>query len=431
MVLPTDTQIAVFIDYENLEISCRQKFGEDFEVNWAQILETAIDLGRVVIRKAYADWSSFRSNQRELLRLGVNLVHATGKRGKNAADIKMVIDAIDMTLNGHSNISHVMLVSGDGDFTELVHHLRASGKTVIGMGVSGTSAEYLVNACDQFLYYDLIDTAQPKPQAEADEGKPATTFELSEARQLLRRVLNSMEGEWVSAGKIKSAMLRFDPTFHENNYNFSNFKEFLVGHKDLVETRTATGGHLEARGVMTSDPQTGPAQTTQKELGPEAKLDKYLSILRGQKIRMTPTEYRPTIILKFFEIHNNMPESTSLNAVKEEVHAYYEENAPNVKWQYIHETVHQMFHTRCFKFDMEDSHYPEQVRLWERAVSLSAGINKSADLLTKCDKGLLEKIKQKLGRKKQLDAEVAARLLYGSVKGQKMLDRVNQLIGEF
>ena len=73
------------------------------------------------------------------------------ERGKNAADIRIVMDALEMIHRGTS-VTHIMLVSGDGDFTELVHRLRAEGKTVIGMGVSGTSAEYLVNACDEFIY---------------------------------------------------------------------------------------------------------------------------------------------------------------------------------------------------------------------------------------------------------------------------------------
>jgi hypothetical protein len=108
----------------------------------------------VVVRRAYADWAEAASRQRQLLSLGVELVHVNSKRGKNAADIRIVLDVMELFYNGKDSFTHVLLVSGDGDFTELVHRLRAQGKTVIGLGVSGTTADYLVNACDKFVFYD-------------------------------------------------------------------------------------------------------------------------------------------------------------------------------------------------------------------------------------------------------------------------------------
>ncbi|MBI5952814.1 MAG: NYN domain-containing protein [Chloroflexi bacterium] len=151
-----DSQVAVFIDYDNIEISVEEAFGKNADVDWNRVLQSASQLGRVVMRRAYADWAEAAARQRQLLALGVELVHVNSKRGKNAADIRIVIDALELFHNDGSSFTHVMLVSGDGDFTELVHRLRAHGKTVIGMGISGTSAEYLVNACDKFIYYDKL-----------------------------------------------------------------------------------------------------------------------------------------------------------------------------------------------------------------------------------------------------------------------------------
>jgi uncharacterized LabA/DUF88 family protein len=149
-----DAQVAVFIDYDNIEISVEEAFGKSADVDWPRILQHAAQMGRVVLRRAYADWAEAAAKQRQLLGLGVELIHVNSKRGKNAADIRIVIDALELHYTDISAFSHVLLVSGDGDFTELVHRLRAHGKTVIGMGISGTSAEYLVNACDKFIYYD-------------------------------------------------------------------------------------------------------------------------------------------------------------------------------------------------------------------------------------------------------------------------------------
>jgi uncharacterized LabA/DUF88 family protein len=149
-----DTQVAVFIDYDNIEISVEEAFGKNTDVDWNRIFQYASQIGRVVLRRAYADWAEAKEKQRQLLSIGVELVHVNSKRGKNAADIRIVIDALELLYSEKEVFTHILLVSGDGDFTELVHRLRVHGKTVIGMGISGTTAEYLVNACDKFIYYD-------------------------------------------------------------------------------------------------------------------------------------------------------------------------------------------------------------------------------------------------------------------------------------
>jgi uncharacterized LabA/DUF88 family protein len=171
-----DAQVAVFIDYDNIEISVEEVFGKTADVDWNRILQAAGQMGRVVLRRAYADWAEAAAKQRQLLGLGVELIHVNSKRGKNAADIRIVIDALELHYNEISAFTHVLLVSGDGDFTELVHRLRAHGKTVIGMGISGTSAEYLVNACDKFIFYDKwqgVNKVKKSPQNVSTQNPPA------------------------------------------------------------------------------------------------------------------------------------------------------------------------------------------------------------------------------------------------------------------
>lgn len=423
-----DSQVAVFIDYDNIEISTTEKLGKDAEVEWARILEAAVQVGRVVTRRAYADWGAYGGDaQRELLGLGIELVQVSSKRGKNAADIRIVIDALEMLFSERNNITHVVLVSGDGDFTELVHRLRTRGKFVIGLGVSGTSAEYLVNACDEFIFYDRLVGFTPQPPRQPssklktvrEEEVASPSFDISEARQLLRRVLQARETEWMFAAELKSAMLRLDPAFNERNYGFSSFKDFLTAQKDMTIIRT-NNNQLEVQlHEEVSSNGTGTA-------APEAMLDLYVNILAQNKVRMTPNEYRPVIVFKFFELCKTHPEFT-LTQLKEQVHAHFEEAAPHVKWQYVHETAHQLFHTYCFDFG-DSSNAPQDVRLWDRPVKLADGINKRSDMLDKCDRGLLQKLAKNLGSLEKIDREVAARLLYGSFRGQKMLDHVNDLI---
>jgi uncharacterized LabA/DUF88 family protein len=412
-----NSQVAVFIDYDNIEISASDKLGKDVDVEWSLVLEAAAQIGRVVVRRAYADWSSYGGDrQRELLGSGVELVHVSSKRGKNAADIRIVIDALEFMTGGNTNITHIMLVSGDGDFTELVHRLRGRGIKVVGLGVSGASAEYLINACDEFIFYDrLVGAEQPVAEAESG-GEGGPSFDISEARQLLRRVLQSREGEWVLAAELKNAMLRLDPAFSERNYGFANFKEFINAAKDIVESQLNDNNQIEV--ALT---------TTEAGQIPEALLDEYLKVLTQQKIRMTPNEYRPQIIFRFFDICTSNPE-LSLTSLKEQVHAYFQETAPHVKWQYVHEAAHQLFHTYCFEFDQSEEAYPQETRLWDRKVRMAAGVEKSIDLLDKCDKGLLHKLARSLGSPKKINKEAAARLLYGSFRGQAMLDHVGELI---
>jgi len=424
LIMNHDSQVAVFIDYDNIEISAADKLGKDTEVEWSRILEAAVQVGRVVTRRAYADWSSYGGDaQRELLGLGIELVHVSSKRGKNAADIRIVIDALEMLLSEPTNITHVLLVSGDGDFTELVHRLRSKGLFVIGLGISGTSAEYLVNACDEFIFYDrLVGVTQParptsgKQKTVSDDVTPS--FDISESRLLLRRVLQAREGDWMMASELKSAMLRLDPSFSERNYGFSSFKDFLTAQKDMAKTRS-TNNQLEV--------QLMEVKATSSTSAPEAKLDEYVNILAQHKVRMTPNEYRPTIVFKFFELCKTHPEYT-LTQLKEQVHVHFEESAPHVKWQYVHETAHQLFHTYCFDFDQSDEVSSSEGKLWDKKVKLAEGTNKRSDMLDRCDKGLLQKLSKNVGSLEKIDREVAARLLYGSFRGQKMLEHVNDLI---
>lgn len=423
MPMNTENQVAVFIDYENIEVSYRQILGKEAEVDWSAVLGSAVELGRVVIRRAYADWSTNSSSQRELLGLGIELINVSSKkRGKNVADIKIVIDALEMLIGQHLNISHVLLVSGDGDFTDLVHHLRAHGKFVVGMGVSGTSAEYLINACDKFIFYDLLNETSIEAESKVNVESPKiVAFDLSEARLLLRKVLNMREGEWIGAGEVKLAMQRLNPAFDERNYNYERFKDFLYAQSDIARTQIKqAGGHLEVQGLSDEEAPSS-------ENDPEALLDRYLRFLKSERIRMTPTVHRPFIITQFYGLINHGPER-SLEELKEELQSYFEDNAPNIKQQYVHEAVYQLFRTNCFNFDTDQSNYPPETRLWQRKVHLKNDIKNAGDLLEKCDRNLIKIIGYHLKSVDNIDREVVARLLYGSAEQEKMLEHVAQLI---
>jgi hypothetical protein len=141
---------------------------------------------------------------------------------------------------------------------------------------------------------------------------------------------------------------------------------------------------------------------------------------------MTPNKYRPAIIFKFHEYGKSG--TLSLTQLKDNVHAHFEETAPHVTGAFITETAHQLFHTYCFIFDQDGIDYPNDVKLWDRRVSFSPDVMCATDLLDKCDRGILQKIAKPLGSSEKIDKEVAACVLYGSFRGEKMLGHISQLL---
>nr|WP_290669569.1 NYN domain-containing protein [Ardenticatena sp.] len=165
---PTHALVALFIDYENIVRSVNEHLGSS--INWRIIYDAAQTYGRIIVRRAYADWSNYTHAQQDLLALGFDLVHVASYHGKNAADIRLVIDAVDLAARGETPFTHAIIASGDSDFTDLAHYLRLRGKTVVGIGVRATSALLLISACDTFHYYD--DLLEKKPATNGLSHRP-------------------------------------------------------------------------------------------------------------------------------------------------------------------------------------------------------------------------------------------------------------------
>ena len=173
-----EERIALFLDYENLAIGARDRLKSDFDL--APVSDAMAERGRVLVRKAYADWSMFESDRRMLTRQHVELIEMTqrmGKARKNSAAIKLAVDAIELAFE-RSYITTFVLGTGDSDFTPLVHKLRELDKRVIGIGVEGSTSNLLPAACDEFLFYDrLVDGRDIHPMGNpTDENvQPAAT----------------------------------------------------------------------------------------------------------------------------------------------------------------------------------------------------------------------------------------------------------------
>jgi uncharacterized LabA/DUF88 family protein len=251
-----EERIALFLDYENLAIGAREHLrGQGFDLR--PVLDALAERGRVIARKAYADWSYFDEDRRMLTRSHVELIEIPQRMGasrKNSADIKLAVDALEMAFE-RGYVTTFVICTGDSDFTPLVHKLRELNKAVIGVGIKDSTSALLPPACDEFLFYDALEgvdlpvrrrrrgkgeeepAATPEPTPEEVEAKPRSVDELAvQVAQTLAGLQRTSSGP-VLASSIKRALLRKDPTFSEADYGFRAFGELLrhLAERNVVE----------------------------------------------------------------------------------------------------------------------------------------------------------------------------------------------------
>ena len=171
-----EERIALFLDFENLAIGAREHLrGAAFD--FGPIAEAIADRGRIVVKRAYADWTMFDDGRRMLARQNVELIEIPQKLGavrKNAADIKLAVDAIELAFE-RDYITTYVLCTGDSDFTPLVAKLRELNKRVIGIGVAGSTSALLPPSVDEFLFYDRLEGIEPGPGRKRDTGAAKTS----------------------------------------------------------------------------------------------------------------------------------------------------------------------------------------------------------------------------------------------------------------
>ncbi len=226
-----EARIALFLDFENLAIGARDALG-GARFDFRPIADALADRGRVVTRRAYADWSMFEEDSRELARNHVELIEIPQRMGavrKNAADIKMAVDAIELAFE-REFISTFVICTGDSDFTPLVHKLRELNKRVIGVGVKASTSAMLPPACDEFLFYENLEGVEPLKESAAEAEEETKERSVDELARLVTSTLAGLQrstGEVVLASSLKRALLRKDPTFSEADYGFRAFGELL------------------------------------------------------------------------------------------------------------------------------------------------------------------------------------------------------------
>ena len=275
--------IAIFCDYENVAIGARDAKW-DFDINL--VLERLLDKGKIVLKKAYADWERYKSAKRPMHEAAFELIEIphVSYSGKNSADIRMVVDALDLCYT-KSHVDMFVIVSGDSGFSPLVSKLRENNKTVIGLGIKDASSDLLIDNCDEFIYYnDLVRVrkgakkkggrkAKPrKPEKNGDTGKHKTTAKKTdqpaaqaaaeaeaeleegskeEAIEIVLEIVEALFRErddslWGSM--VKQTLKRKKPNFAESFYGYRTFNQLLedAAKQGLLELQKdeRSGGYL-------------------------------------------------------------------------------------------------------------------------------------------------------------------------------------------
>jgi len=220
-----EQRLALFIDFENIAIGVRDAHYRKFDVNL--VLERLLDKGKLLVKKAYADWSRYADYKRSFHEAAIELIEVPQKSvgGKNSADIRLVVDAMDMSFQ-KEHINCFVVASGDSDFSPLVSKLKENNKYVIGLGVKNSTSDLLIENCDEFIFYEDLVRGQQRPVpviANASEKQQEVFSLLVDSVLALQR--ENKEVLWGSM--VKETMKRKKPSFNETYYGFRTFSHLL------------------------------------------------------------------------------------------------------------------------------------------------------------------------------------------------------------
>ena len=237
--------LAVFCDFENIAIGVRESRYSDFDIS--RVLERLLLKGAIVVKKAYCDWDRYKDFKKTMHETAFELIEIPHVRqsGKNSADIRMVVDALDLCYT-KPHVNTFAIMSGDSDFTPLVTKLRENNKTVIGVGVKNSTSDLFTSACDEFIFYDDLVRehekrvkSRRKPVARAKAASTPKGAEAADTEDRKQKafdlVLDTIDLLWDERGEdddvwgsmVKQAIKRRQPGFNESYYGFRGFNELL------------------------------------------------------------------------------------------------------------------------------------------------------------------------------------------------------------
>ncbi len=246
-----ETNLALFIDFDNVALGARDA-RQRFDIK--PLLNRLLEKGKIIVKKAYADWHYYKEHMTPLHEAAIELIEIPMPRisGKNSADIRLVVDAMDMCYS-KDHIDTFVIVSGDSDFSPLVSKLRENNKRVIGIGVKNSSSKLLIGNCDEFIFYDDIYRQTQRRLGGSVENVPVDKRELFDFLvKTVQSLLQENRGVLYSS-LIKDTMTRKQPAFTERAHGFSTFGDLLDEARKLdlliVERDAAAGGTWVVQGL--------------------------------------------------------------------------------------------------------------------------------------------------------------------------------------
>jgi uncharacterized protein (TIGR00288 family) len=237
------TNLALFCDFENIALGVRDARYAQFDIN--RVLERLLLKGSIVVKKAYCDWDRYKEFKAGMHQAGFELIEIphVKQSGKNSADIRMVVDALDLCYT-KPHVETFVIISGDSDFSPLVAKLRENDKGVIGLGVKNSTSDLLMASCDEFIYYDDLVREQktrrtgrrrappagaaavPKDEEQQEHDREHEAFDLVLAT-IDALIAERGEDEKIWGSMVKQALKRRKPGFNESYYGFRSFNKLL------------------------------------------------------------------------------------------------------------------------------------------------------------------------------------------------------------
>lgn len=267
-----DRNLAVFCDFENVALGVRDARYDRFDIE--KVLERLLLKGSIVAKKAYCDWDRYKKYKSAMHESAFELIEIPHVKlsGKNSADIRMVVDALDLCYT-KEHIDTFVVVSGDSDFSPLVSKLRENAKTVIGVGVKQSTSDLLIGNCDEFIFYDDLVTAgktsgtkaaQKSGKSSKNARKKKARKKADPAQEAIDLVLETTEALYAERGEraklwgsmIKQTLKRRSPGFNESVYGFNSFSDLLeeaAKRKQLDLERDERSGGYIVRAIRAQD----------------------------------------------------------------------------------------------------------------------------------------------------------------------------------
>ena len=221
-----ERRLALFLDLENLALGFEKgRNRARFRID--KVLERLVEKGKILVKEAYADWSRFSEYKKELHESAFELIDIPkrSRTGKNSADIRLCVDAMDLCFS-KDHIDTFVILSGDSDFSPLASKLKENGKYVIGLGTQGSTSQMLVDNCDEFIFYEELDevaTRPPRLNARiAKDKRPAFQLLIESILALMRE-----NKDVIYSSMVKQTMKRKQPAFNESRFGYRTFSALL------------------------------------------------------------------------------------------------------------------------------------------------------------------------------------------------------------